>query len=36
MKSVLILYPIQPYADVLVGGGESPKIKRKYASIIRI
>ena len=33
MKSVLILYPIQPYADVLVSRKESPKIKRKYASI---
>jgi hypothetical protein len=33
MKSVLVLYPIQPYADVLMGEKESPEIKVKYAQL---
>ena len=33
MKSVLVLYPIQPYADVLIGANEAPEIKIKYAQI---
>ena len=33
MKSLLVLYPIQPYADVLMGSKESSEIKKKYAQI---
>ena len=33
MKSLLVLYPIQPYADALVSKKESPEIKIKYAQI---
>ncbi len=33
MKSLLILYPIQPYADVLMGEKEFPEIKLEYARI---
>ncbi len=33
MKSVLVLYPIQPYADALVSKKELPEIKVRYAEI---
>ena len=33
MNSILVLYPIQPYADVLMGKREFPDIKVKYAQI---
>lgn len=33
MKTLIVLYPIQPYAEVLMGGKELPEIKIKYAQI---
>lgn len=33
MKYLLILYPIQSYADVLIGKAELPEIKVRYAEI---
>jgi hypothetical protein len=33
MKSILILYPIQPYADALVDKEELPEVKVRYAEI---
>jgi len=33
MKSVLILYPIQPYIDALIGEEESPEIKVRYVEM---
>lgn len=33
MKSLLVLYPIQPYADVLMSRREFPEIKTEYARI---
>ena len=33
METVLILYPIQPYADVLMGTQELPEVKLEYARI---
>jgi hypothetical protein len=33
MKSILVLYPIQPYADVLIGEEELPEIKVRYGEI---
>lgn len=33
MKALLVLYPIQPYANILMGEKESPEIKIKYAQI---
>ena len=33
MKSILILYPIQPYADALVDKEELPEVKIRYAEI---
>jgi len=33
MKALLVLYPIQPYASVLMGEKELPGIKMKYAQI---
>ncbi len=33
MKYFLLLYPIQPYADVLIGKEELPEIKVRYAEI---
>lgn len=33
MKSLLILYPIQPYADSLIGNEELPAVKIKFAQI---
>ncbi len=33
MKSILILYPIQPYADALVDEEELPEVKVRYAEI---
>jgi hypothetical protein len=36
MKSLLVLYPIQPYADILMGKKELPEIKIKYARIYQL
>jgi len=33
MKSLLVLYPIQPYADALMFSQDPPEIKIKYAQI---